>query len=214
MSSANILFIGLFLILAVALSAIIYKNVKKGGTLSDVVADGGFDRSKIVSSDKKVDPTTGAITTTETDSNGKKLTTTTGANGTTKSSVTGPNGEPLSAGEISAMDKFEKAAPKLVAALGLGIGKDLALLFGASLIATASREIAESGVQTGLKATAKIVGSQGSEAVMKFFGFASKEAIDKAVKAAAGSSAEKAARLAAKEVLDEAAAKAGAGITD
>jgi len=213
MSSANILFIGLFLILAVALSAIIYKNVKKGGTLGDVVADGGFDRSKIISTDKKVDPTTGAITTTETDSNGKKLTTTTGANGTTKSSVTGPNGEPLSAGEISAMDKFEKAAPKLVAALGLGIGKDLALLFGASLIATASREIAQSGVQTGLRRTAAIVRSQGADA-MKFFGFASKEAMDKALSSGIKSSAEESARLASKEVLDEAAEKAGRGITN
>lgn len=214
MSSANILFIGLFLILAVALGAIVYKNVKAGGSLSDVVADGGFDRSKIISTDKTVNPDTGAVTTTQTDSNGKKLVTTTDANGTTKSSVTGPNGEPLSAAEISAMEKFEAAAPKMAAALGLGIGKDIALLFGASLIATATREIAESGVKTGLKQTAKIVGSQGAEAVMKFFGFASKEAIDKAVKAAAGSSAEIAARAAAKEVLDEAAEKAGKGIAD
>lgn len=213
-NSANILFIGLFLILALALGAIVYKNSKKSGTLGDVVADGGFDRSKIISTDRKVDPVTGAVTVTQTDSNGRTLTTTTDANGTTRSGVTGPNGEPLSAAEISAMDKFKAAAPKLAEALALGVGKDIALLFGASLIATAVREIAESGVKTGLKVTAKIVGSQGAEAAMKFFGFASKEAIDKAVKAAAGSSAEKAARLAAKEVLDEAAERAGRGIAD
>ena len=121
---------------------------------------------------------------------------------------------PVSAAERSAMDKVKQTAPKLVEALALGMAKDWVLLFAASLVATASREIAEAGVKTGLKQTAKIVASQGADVAMKFFGFASKEAVDKAVKMAAGSSAEIVARAAAKSVLDDAAARAGASIAE
>lgn len=213
-NSSTILFIVLFLILSIALGAVVYKNMQKGEALSDVVADGGFDRAKIVSSDKKVDPVTGEVTITETDSTGKKLVTTTDPKGNTKSSVTSPKGETLSEGQMSAMAKFEAAAPKLAQALALGVAKDLVLLFGASLVATCTREIAQSGVKTGLRQTARIIASQGGDFAMKYLGYASKEGVDTALKMGFKSSAEEASRLAAKKVLDEAAEKAGKGIAD
>ena len=171
-----------------------------------------------------MDPATGRVTLT---SNVEKPATTTGSTDTPPAAPGAPTPPaapgapkpreptlPVSAAERSAMDKFNKAAPKLVEALALGMAKDWVLLFGASLVATASREITESGVKTGLKQTAKIVSSQGADVAMKFFGFASKEAVDKSLKMAAGSSAEKAARMAAKSVLDDAVARAGAGIAE
>ena len=212
-NTSTFLFIGLFVILAVALGAIIYKNSKAGVSMSDVVADGGFDRSKIISTDKKVDPTTGDITVTQTDSNGKKLVTKTDAAGNTKASVLDANGEALSEGEKSALEKFKDEAPKMAEMLGLSIGRDLALMFGASLIATASREIAQSGVRTGLRETAKIVAAQGSDVAQKFLGYVGKEGCEEAMRLAAKSSAAEAGRLAAKETLDAAAKEASSKLT-
>jgi len=208
---AAIFVVGLLLFLVAAV--IVYSGLGK--------MDPATGRVSLTSNDEKPATTTGSTDTTPPPPAPSGTTPPPAPSGTTApaarpSAPSAPSGPtlPVSAAERSAMDKFKQTAPKLVEALALGMAKDWVLLFGASLVATASREIAESGVKTGLKQTAKIVSSQGADVAMKFFGFASKEAVDKSLKMAAGSSAEKAARMAAKSVLDDAVARAGAGIAE
>jgi hypothetical protein len=213
--NSTLIFGGLMIILFIAIAYKVYTSTKPGAQgLEGVVSAGGFDRAKIVDTQTTTDPATGAKTVTQTDANGQKLVTTTDAAGKTTTAVKAPDDTTLSKDDESVLDKVQKEAPQMMEMLALQFGRDFAVVFGAKLALTLSREITQSGVRTGLRDTARLVQKEGADYAMKWFGYVSKESIAVSEKLAAKSTVAEAARVASKEVLDAAEQKATAGMAE
>jgi len=213
--NSTLIFGGLMVVLLLAVLYRAYNSTKSGSQgLEGVISSGGFDRSKIVNTQTVTDPATGAKTVTQTDANGQKLVTTTDANGKTTTAVKAPDDTTLAKDDETVLDKVQKEAPKMMEMLALNMGRDFAIVFGAKLALTLSREITQSGVRTGLRDTARLVQKAGAEYAMKFFGYASKESIEVSAKLAAKSTVAEASRVASKEVLEAAEQKATAGMAE
>lgn len=214
-NNTTLIFGGLMVILLIAIGYRAYESMKPGGQgLEGVISSGGFDRSKIVNTQTTTDPATGAKTVTQTDANGQKLVTTTDANGKTTTAVEAPDDTTLAKDDETVLDKVQKEAPQMMEMLALNMGRDFAIVFGAKLALTLSREIAQSGVRTGLRDTARLVQKEGADYAMKWMGYVSKESIAVSEKLAAKSTVAEAARVASKEVLDKAEQKATAGMAE
>jgi len=213
--NSTLIFGGLMIILFIAIAYKVYKSTEPGAQgLEGVVSAGGFDRSKIVNTQTTTDPATGAKTVTQTDANGQKLVTTTDAAGKTTTAVKAPDDTTLAKDDETVLDKVQKEAPKMMEMLALNMGRDFAIVFGAKLALTLSREITQSGVRTGLRDTARLVQKEGADYAMKWMGYVSKESIAVSEKLAAKSTVAEAARVASKEVLENAEKKATAGMAE
>jgi hypothetical protein len=214
-NSQNMIFGGLMFILLVAILYRAYTTMKSGGQgLEGVISAGGFDRSKIINTQSSIDPVTGAKVVTQTDANGQKLVSTTDANGKTTTAVKAPDDTTLSKDEETVLDKVQKEAPKMMEMIALQFGRDFALIFGTKLSRTLAREIAQSGVKTGLRDTARLVQQEGADYAMKWLGYVSKESVAVSEKLAAKSTIAEASRVAAKEVFEEAEKKAVQGMAE
>jgi hypothetical protein len=214
-NNTTLIFGGLMVILLIAIGYRAYKSMKPGGQgLEGVISSGGFDRSKIVNTQTTIDPATGAKTVTQTDANGQKLVTTTDANGKTTTAVKAPDDTTLSKDDETVLDRVQKEAPQMMEMLALTTGRDFAIVFGAKLALTISREIAQSDVRTGLRDTARLVQKEGADYAMKWLGYVSEASIVVSERLVARSTVAEAARDASKEVFDNAEKKATAGMAE
>jgi hypothetical protein len=179
------------------------KSANKTTSVSDVIAQSGFDETSIADTKTTTDKD-GNTVVTSTDKNGKVMTSTTSSDGSkTTTAVKDKDGKPVAQTSSSALDTIKQMAPDLLKNIAAGEVRDLIIIGGTKLISKLSKEVAENGVKSALQQGGKVVSRQGAELGMKFMGYMSKEAAEKAANAAA----EKGLRKVAKEAAEKAIQK-------